>query len=227
MKLIFLDKNFLISQDGRNLLWTAESNKLGTHSCGSVIVNENWILTSAHCVQIHPTKRLLAYGHDQDLVSMFNAGRLPIESIHRHDHFIDNKTGLFNDIAMVKLATPLPLDGKNVAPACLGFEPVQPNIIYTMFGWGSPFSSHRINNYWFHQQNSRYLRELKLFKVNRDELCADREDILCAVTYGNDRKNHAACSGDGGSPVHRNRNGKELSHCRNGREINEIKAKLN
>lgn len=193
------------------MLLVKENVKLGTHSCGSVIVNENWILTSAHCVQVHPNKRRLAFGHDQDLVKMFNAGRLEIESIHRNDQFRDNQTGLFYDLALVKLVTPLPLKAENVAPACLNFGPTPKNVVFTMFGWGSAIPSRFVQppGYWSHEQPSRYLRELNLFETSQDKMCKNRNDIMCVVTYGDENKNHAACRGDEGSPVHTNRNGKK------------------
>jgi secreted trypsin-like serine protease len=180
--------------------------KVGIHSCAAAVVNENWIMTSAHCTQKHPNKFAVAYGHGQDLVAMFDAGRILLEEIHRHPNFSENQNKYLNDIALIKLSSPLPLDGENVSAACFNFDSEEASeSLMTMFGWGASTPPRKFKGFWDHQSQSRNLRELKLLdNTATEEMCADREDIMCAVTFGDDAWNQGACKGDDGSAVHKN-----------------------
>lgn len=182
--------------------------KLGIHSCGGLIVNENWILTSAHCTLKHPSKLAVSYGHNQDLIAMFDSGRIVVEKIVVHPNFTENvnKKTYTNDLALVKMSSPLPIDGENVSAACLKFDPPsEGESLFTMFGWGATAPPSVVKGFLDYQPNSQFLRELTLLdSTETEEFCSDRDDIMCANTYGEDAWNQGACKGDDGSPVHQN-----------------------
>ena len=92
-----------------------------THLCSGVILNPNWILTSASCL-ITYKKQLKKFGvglnnEQNDLIAIYDAGRIPIKSTVMHPQFDpDTKE---NDIAMVELAKSIPFDGGRFRPICL------------------------------------------------------------------------------------------------------------
>lgn len=113
---------------------TLQSQATGGHSCGGSILNVNWILTAAHCILAHPLQ-IVAGQHDLTHVSGTEQLRLVAQSILHAQY--DPET-LFNDIAVLRLATPLVLVPGIVEVTRLP----QPGVIpssgtVTMHGWGS------------------------------------------------------------------------------------------
>ena len=84
---------------------TLQSQATQRHSCGGSILNVNWILTAAHCIPAHPLQ-IVAGQHNLEQVSGTEQLRLVAQSILHAGY--DPET-LFNDIAVLRLATPLVL----------------------------------------------------------------------------------------------------------------------
>ncbi|KAF4518665.1 hypothetical protein B566_EDAN002699 [Ephemera danica] len=107
----------------------------GVHYCGGTIINENWMLTAAHCVyygSLTPSKTLVYAGS----VDLIDGGTFyPVKQFRLHPDF--NIDTMANDIALVRMAKPFKMN-ESTAPVVLPLQgqitPVGSNA--TVVGWG-------------------------------------------------------------------------------------------
>ncbi|GJQ88684.1 hypothetical protein Trydic_g15230, partial [Trypoxylus dichotomus] len=102
------------------------------HACGGTIVNNLWILTSAHCMYGESIASIFAVVGTNTL----NSGGIEVEirKIVMHPNY--NDTGYeSNDIALIKLDSALNYSA-TVAPVTLDTDVSQSIIHVTLIGWG-------------------------------------------------------------------------------------------
>jgi len=107
----------------------------GQHFCGASIINQNWILTAAHCVsRTKPELINIQYG-DIDLDK--NSSNIAnVSKIFVHEHYAPNDL-YKNDIALLKLEDALRSEApsKPVAfPDYLADTPENSSVV--LVGWG-------------------------------------------------------------------------------------------
>ncbi|CAD5125962.1 DgyrCDS14148 [Dimorphilus gyrociliatus] len=173
-------------------------NIFGSHNCGGVVLNSNWILTAAHCVSSGSTTGLevLAGAHIRSNPHG-PEHRSEVLQVINHEKYTDPKR-YSNDISLLKLASPLTLS-EDIAPICSPRDITYNGETVTISGWGGTFSG------------SPATDELRYTNVqvwtNAD--CEGPypgsidETMICAAAPGRD-----TCQMDSGGPLAYNNNGK-------------------
>jgi len=165
------------------------------HSCGGSILDANTILTTAVCCNYEPENLEVVAGIIYlDTPSENKQSRL-VSSIIRNEEWNED-TFYDNDICLLKLETPLALDGETVAAIQLpqdGDSNQNGGEVVTISGWGKLDEGDATTPV--------FLRFAEVDIVDQDE-CIEiygpiiNEGMICAGANGRD-----ACAGDAGGPM--------------------------
>ncbi|MBL4901272.1 MAG: serine protease [Desulfocapsa sp.] len=174
------------------ILRSTVTNMYQAQFCAGVLIDKNWVLTAAHCVEDESTSTINVAVGVFDL-NTFSGGRISVSSIRIHPDYDTNN--IQNDIALLQLSSPSSqqiislFSGKsteNVPPSLLGR-------MLTAMGWGEADSN---TGLYFPEK----LRQVNLPVVDNrfcDYPLPFTSSQLCAgYTTGKD-----ACRGDSGGPV--------------------------
>ncbi|XP_017772800.1 PREDICTED: chymotrypsin-1-like [Nicrophorus vespilloides] len=160
-----------------------------SHSCGGSIINENWILTAAHCVEGSLAATLTVVVGSNKL----NSGGVKYKISKAIYH--ENYDGYLikNDVAVLKLAKPLEFNS-DVQPIPLADSDIGGDADCVLSGWGTTSYPGNVPN------DLQYIN-LKTLTV---EDCQQRQapnevfdSQVCTLT----QKGEGACHGDSGGPL--------------------------
>jgi secreted trypsin-like serine protease len=160
--------------------------------CGGSIIDEEWVLTAAHC--LHEAKKVEVVAGAQNIrkqestqVSMFS------EELYPHEHY--SQTLLRNDVALIHLPQPLQWTDA-IAPICLPARS-DPNLeagtIVTPSGWGKDS-----DDSWFISDN---LREVTVPVISNEDCKAIYSIIYDGSICIDSSNGRGTCSGDSGGPM--------------------------
>ncbi|XP_058979598.1 trypsin zeta-like [Musca domestica] len=164
-----------------------------THSCGGSIYKADVIVTAAHCVNGRVAENFIIVAGTSTRNGVDGAVSR-VKKIVMHEKYNSSVTD--NDVALMFLATPLPLDGIKMAPIELASEVPVHGSKCTISGWGTTSSG---------GVSSNQLLAVDVPIVDNERCDAAygpgriTDAMLCAGVEGVGGKD--ACQGDSGGPL--------------------------
>lgn len=104
------------------------------HNCGGAVLNERIVLTAAHCVYNNIAKDHVVVAGSSTRTGM-DGVLVPVSKFVWHEHY--NYSTVDNDIALILLSSPLPLNDYNIKPVKLAVKKPKVGDIVTITGWGT------------------------------------------------------------------------------------------
>ncbi|XP_029464717.1 chymotrypsinogen B-like [Rhinatrema bivittatum] len=169
--------------------WQVSLQYNGNHYCAGSIINENWILTAAHC-DPWPGIDFIVMGEHDRLSDEEQLQTIGIIEVFIHPEW--NELGS-TDVALVKLASPIQFNDR-VSPVCLATVdnfPEGTKLVTT--GWGRD----NLDSY----ESAVRLQQVSLPLVSEGACKAQwgelvNESMICGGAAG-----ASSCHGDSGGPL--------------------------
>ena len=123
--------------DGRPWMVSLQSRGGGSHFCGATLINDEWILTAAHCVtdgagQPQPASQMQACVGVGNLGECSAGNVANVVTVRQHPNYRSISSGF--DVAVLRLERGFPGNSK-VALAAAGNDPAVGGDVY-LRGWG-------------------------------------------------------------------------------------------
>ncbi|XP_016382691.1 trypsin-2-like [Sinocyclocheilus rhinocerous] len=162
--------------------------KTSFHQCGGFLINQNWIMSAAHCYDTRIEVRL---GKHNIAVDESSEQSIPSERVIRHPQF--NYSTIDNDIMLIKLRKPVTLN-KFVKPVDLPKSCAPPDTMCRVSGWGITMNE---------TVDSDKLQCLNLSIISDRDCNESYPDLITASMFcaGYLKGGKGVCQGDSGGPM--------------------------
>uniref|UniRef100_A0A8P4KSE7 Peptidase S1 domain-containing protein n=1 Tax=Dicentrarchus labrax TaxID=13489 RepID=A0A8P4KSE7_DICLA len=178
--------------------WMASLQHNREHFCGGSLINNQWVLTAAHCFPSTSTSNLIVYlGGDALQIPNPNAVSLTVSQIINHPNY--NGSTSNNDISLLRLSSPVKFTDY-IRPVCLAANDsvFEAGTTCWVSGWGTV----AVNN---PLPSPQRLQEVSVPIVSNSQCDAAYSGIrkitnnmMCA---GLDEGGKDSCQGDSGGPL--------------------------
>ncbi|XP_067458856.1 chymotrypsin A-like [Thunnus thynnus] len=113
--------------------WQVSLQFSGSHFCGGSLINQNWVVTAAHC-SVSRSTRVVLGAHDLRS-STEDVQEIGVGKVFTHPNY--SRTSADNDIQLIKLARPAQIN-RRVFPVCVAEtrDNFPPGTMCMTTGWG-------------------------------------------------------------------------------------------
>uniref|UniRef100_A0A7M5X8Q4 Peptidase S1 domain-containing protein n=2 Tax=Clytia hemisphaerica TaxID=252671 RepID=A0A7M5X8Q4_9CNID len=175
--------------------WQIGLHRSGEFMCGGSLINQQWVVTAAHCVFGREAFRFQVKLGDHNRKVDEGEQFIQVSRIIVHEQYRSSKFN--NDIALLKLERPA-IFGRNVQPVCLPNQGDSPQVGSKCYltGWGKMthpgFSVNILQQLALTIQSKQACTaKNKVTPITNQMLCAANTDVSA---------NQSGCHGDSGGP---------------------------
>ncbi|CAF3197292.1 unnamed protein product [Rotaria socialis] len=174
--------------------WIVSMQRNGNHFCGASLINDEWLITAAHCVVgvTNPSTIRILFGlHDRLSADPWVIARTA-KTIINHPRYTSNN--MSNDISLIQLSAKIDTYTEYYMPVCFpSADQTFAGQVGQTIGWGAPAYGGSL---------LRYLSEVSS-SVLTDSACRARYSagmINAATQVCSGGNKTGACQGDSGGP---------------------------
>ncbi|XP_017835273.1 serine protease 53 [Drosophila busckii] len=171
--------------------WQISLQRNGGHSCGGSVYNSRIIVTAAHCLQSVSAASLQIRAGS----SYWSSGGVVSKVAAFRNHEGYNPNTMINDIAIIKLSTPLSFSSTIKAIGLASYAPGN-GAAASVSGWGTQSSGSSSIPSQLQYVNLKIVDRSQCASSSYSYGSAIKSTMICAAAAGKD-----SCQGDSGGPL--------------------------